>query len=98
VSYGPYSKAFITREGLPVEVNELDVVLEGKRGRLFLHHRIEWFDAGNRYGIGLFSWRILRGTGAYAGLRGGGRGSTTWLPSASGPVSGRWEGFVYPRH
>jgi class 3 adenylate cyclase len=95
VSYGPYSEAFITREGLPVEVNELDVTLEGKRGRLVFHHRIEWFDSGNGYGIGFFRWRIVRGTGAYAGLQGGGRGATTWLPS--GPVSGHWEGFVYPK-
>ena len=94
VSWGTVRQVFITRDGLPVEVNEVDATLTGRRGRLVVHLRIEWFDSGNRYFVGAGTWRLGRGTDAYASLRGSGQVSTTWLPS--GPVSFHWEGFVYP--
>jgi hypothetical protein len=95
VSWGPESQRFITREGLPVEVNDVNAILVGTRGRLVVHLRLEWFDSGNKYFAASGTWELVRGTGAYSGHKGGGRATGTWLPS--GPVSFRWEGFASPK-
>jgi hypothetical protein len=83
----------ITRNGLPVQVNDVDAKLVGKRGTLDLHYRIEWLRSGNEYSVGTGTWSIVRGTGVYAGLTGGGRQSATFR--SSGPASFSSEGFVY---
>jgi hypothetical protein len=60
-----------------------------------VRHRIEWVDAGNGYTVGTGTWTIVRGTGAYAHVTGGGRSAYSWLPR--GFISARAEGFVHRR-
>ena len=65
--------------------------LEGKRGTLVLRSRIEYVDAGNGYHVGTGTWKVVRGTGQYARVTGGGRRGDVYLDR--GPWSGRNEGF-----
>ncbi len=50
--------------------------LTGKRGTLTIREKNEWVDPGNdksRCHIAFGTWKVVRGTGQYAGLAGGGR-------------------------
>ncbi|HEY7208410.1 MAG TPA: hypothetical protein VH416_09210 [Gaiellaceae bacterium] len=82
----------LVRDGQNVLVNDPRATLTGKRGTLVLRTRIEWLDAGNGYTVGISTWRVVMGTGAYKGATGGGRGASSWIPR--GPVSFRDEGFL----
>ena len=55
-------------------------------------NRIEWIDIGNGYVVGNHTWKVVRGTGAYAHLVGHGRGAVVELPS--GALKLRLEGLV----
>ena len=65
---------------------------KGKRGSLVIRSRIEYVDAGNRYHVGTGTWKVVRGTGQYARINGGGRRGDVYLDR--GPWSGRNEGFL----
>jgi hypothetical protein len=92
VDYCCYTARHLVRDGQSVLVNEPRETFTGKRGTLVLRVRIEWLDAGNAYTVGVSTWRVVRGTGAYENVTGGGRGAASWLPR--GPVSFRAEGFL----
>ena len=86
-----YGSRRLVRDGQSVEINDPLVTLEGKRGTLVLRSRIEWLDAGNGYSLGTSTWKVVRGTGVYAGISGSGRGAAvTSLPR----VSYRLDGFL----
>ena len=87
-----YSSHYLNRGAQRVLVNDPRATLTGKQGTLVLRFRIEWLDAGNAYTIGVSTWKVVKGTGAYAGVSGGGRGASSWLPR--GPVSFLAEGFL----
>jgi hypothetical protein len=92
VDYCCYGARHLVRDGQSVLVNEPRETFAGKRGTLVLRVRIEWLDAGNAYTVGVSTWKVLRGTGAYEGVTGGGRGAASWLPR--GPVSFHADGFL----
>jgi hypothetical protein len=92
VDYCCMTSSYVTRDGDGVRINEPRETFTGKHGTFVLRVRIEWHDAGNGYTVGLTTWKVVKGTGAYAGLTGGGRGAATWLPR--GPVSFRAVGYV----
>jgi hypothetical protein len=93
VLWGSVYEHYVTRDGLPIEVNDVSATFAGKRGSFVVHFRIEWRDSGNDYVVGTGTWDIVRGTGAYAHLAGGGEHSASWPPG--GPASFRSEGFVF---
>lgn len=49
-------------------------VLTGRRGTLTIQDELEWRDGGspNSCGIAFGTWSVVRGTGQYAGVTGGG--------------------------
>ena len=97
-TYGPWSSRTVLRDGQEAEINELDVTLAGKRGTLVIHLRNEWIDAGSEWAIGEGRWTVVRGTGAYRQLAGGGRVAAVWDPAdQSRPRTWRWEGYLAPR-
>jgi hypothetical protein len=69
--------------------------LVGANGDLTVRITVDFASAGNGYQNGRSTWRIVEGTGAYAGLRGGGRGALVRPPTPPGQYGfARHEGFV----
>jgi hypothetical protein len=89
-----FSKRFVMSEGQRVQITGGVETLKGQRGSLKLRFRVEWVEAGNGYHVGTGTWKIVRGTGQYAQLAGGGRRGDVWLDRGRGPWSGRAEGFL----
>ena len=79
VVYG-YAPA-VMREGQTVYVYRNAYTLKGKRGSMSIRERNEWVDVSNenapgfdfRPGVGMGTWKVVGGTGAYAKITGGGR-------------------------
>src|SRR3990170_2328232 len=49
------------------------LVFTGKRGTLVLRSQWAWVEAGGPYNIATGTWKVVRGTGQYARVTGGGR-------------------------
>jgi hypothetical protein len=88
------NKRTVTRDGQPAQIVTWVSTQEGKRGSFVVRARIEHIDAGNGFHIGTGTWRFVSGTGAYAGLTGGGRVANAWIGFGSQTVSERWDGFL----
>jgi hypothetical protein len=82
----------VMREGQRVSIYDDVVTLKGKRGSLVIRYRSEYVDAGNGYQVSTNTWKVVRGTGQYARVIGGGRGGSVVL--ARGRWSSRDEGFL----
>ncbi len=88
----------LVRDGQDVIVNDHDRrTFTGKRGTLVLRFHNEWTDAGSGYTIGVSTWRVVSGTGAYKDVAGGGRAATVWLHPTRGPAGFQAEGFLTSR-
>jgi hypothetical protein len=89
----------VVRDGQTVTIyNGAVTTLTGKRGTLTIRDRNEWVDVSNentRYGyppgIGIGTWKVVRGTGQYAGVIGKGRGGHAGLGN---PWYARYEGLL----
>jgi hypothetical protein len=92
-----FARRVMMRKGQSVDVIDGVETLRGERGSLKLRFRIEWVEAGNEYRVGTGTWKLLRGTGQYAEITGGGRRGDVWLDRGRGPWSGRAEGFLTSR-
>jgi hypothetical protein len=86
----------VMRAGQRVSLYDGPGTLKGKRGTLVIRYRTEYADGGNGYHVGTGTWKVVRGTGQYAQVAGGGRGGSMWLERGAGPWSGRSEGFLTP--
>ena len=64
----------------------------GKLGVLRVPNSVVSTDAPHGYTIGVGTWRIRGGAGAYSGVRGGGRQS--FVGTADGATYTRYEGYV----
>jgi hypothetical protein len=89
-----WSERVVMRAGQRIAIDEGTETLEGRRGSLKTRFRIEWVEAGNGYHVSTSAWKVVRGTGQYARIAGGGRGGGMWLDRGRGPWSGRYEGFL----
>ena len=63
----------------------------GKRGTLVLRSQFTWIEAGGPYNIATGTWKVVRGTGQYAGVTGGGRSAQVGGPSG---WLARYQGFL----
>jgi hypothetical protein len=72
-TYAAVEKPPLTRKGQGIAVYVAAAVLSGKRGTFTLRWRGEFVGAGGGNTIGTGTWSIVRGTGAYVGVTGGGR-------------------------
>jgi hypothetical protein len=83
----------VTRDGQDVFVSVSTSTLKGKLGSLVVRTRQDWTEAGNGYNASTDTWKVVRGTGQYAGVTGGGRGTTVWF-EPNDHWSGRAQGFL----
>jgi hypothetical protein len=89
----------VMRDGQRVTIyNGGRITLTGKLGTLTIRDRNEWVDLardgngdGENDGIAVTTWKVVRGTGQYAGIVGKGRGAHVGLGS---PWYARYEGFL----
>lgn len=70
----------VVRDGQKVEIHSGVWTFTGKRGTLVFRERNEWVDLGHdsngdgwEDSIAIGTWKVVRGTGGYAGVTGGGR-------------------------
>jgi hypothetical protein len=89
----------VMRQGQEVSIYNFTFTYTGKRGGLTIRERSEWVDVSNEDAPGvdyppqvaIGTWKVVRGTGQYAGIAGGGR-------SAQAGMGQQWfarqEGFV----
>lgn len=85
-----------THDGQTFEIFDLVWTLIGKRGGLTLREQLDWFDTGDAF-IGIGTWRVVRGTGVYAGATGGGRSAHVGHDRGNGAWFVRQEGFLTPK-
>ncbi len=89
----------VMRDGQKVTIYDGAVTtLTGRLGTLTIRDRNEWVDLGRDGngdgqddGIGITTWKVVRGTGQYAGIAGKGRGAHIGLGS---PWYARYEAFL----
>ena len=82
----------VIRDGQEVTIFNGGVwTLTGKRGTLAIRERNEWVSVGNDDGVAMGTWKVVRGTGQYAGIVGKGRSGHAGLGS---PWYARCEGFL----
>jgi len=89
----------VMREGQQVAIYYPTVwTLKGKLGTLTIRERSEWVEVGNDGngdgvddGVAFGTWKVLRGTGEYARIAGGGRSGHAGLGRK---WNARYEGFV----
>ncbi len=94
-TYTGGSQGQVLRNGQTVTRYSGVDVLKGKHGTLRIPNSTAAVDAGGSYRVGTGTWSISGGTGAYASLRGGGRGAVGGPPQ--GTVFTRYEGYVSKR-
>ena len=63
----------------------------GKRGTFVLRSEYTWIEAGGPYNIAAGTWRVVRGTGQYAQMTGGGRSARVGTLSTERV---RYQGFL----
>ncbi|HSF61144.1 MAG TPA: hypothetical protein VLA69_05575 [Gaiellaceae bacterium] len=69
------------RQGQSISLYDTTFTYKGRRGTLTIQERIEWVDVSNenargfdfRPGVAFGTWKVVRGTGQYARIVGGGR-------------------------
>jgi len=84
------------RDGQQIEIWTNTWTLAGKRGSLTIRERVEWIDAGGPF-IGTGTWKLVRGTGAYARIAAAGRSASAGLNRANGAWFVRYEGYFSAR-
>lgn len=97
-----YNARDVIRDGQKVSIYPPVVwALAGKRGTLTIRERNEWVDIGSdangdghEDGVAFGTWTVVRGTGQYAQIAGGGRSGHAGLGN---PWNARQEGFLGPK-
>ena len=100
-STGDYSTTpdrVVMRDGQEVSIHTASWTFAGKRGTLVIRERTEWVDVGSDVNgdakpdsVAFGTWNVVRGTGQYAKIAGGGRSGHAGL----GQVwTARQEGFL----
>ena len=81
----------VMRAGQEITVYNGPWTFIGKLGTLTIRERNEWAAVGGDDGVALGTWKVVRGTGQYAGLTGSGGSGHAGLGT---PWYARYEGLV----
>jgi hypothetical protein len=95
VSFCCWAQTFTRRNGQRIEVNNPQMMLTGKPRTLVARDRIEWFDLPDGWVVTTGTWKVIRGTGDYARLSGGGIGAGVSLANGNGRT--QFEGLLSAR-
>jgi hypothetical protein len=95
-SFCCWTARHIMRDGQAMEINDPQMTLTLKRGTLVVSNQIGWVDIPNGWAVFTGTWKVLRGTGDYAGLSGGGRRAGVQLANG-GRIKSQFEGFLGPK-
>lgn len=87
----------IMRHGESIDINNPRMTLTGKLGTLVARNRIGWIEVPDGLSVFTGTWKVIRGTGAYAGLAGGGRGAGVDLGDAAGTTKAQFQGFLHSK-
>jgi len=90
-----WTQRTIMRHGESIEINNPRMTLTGKLGTLVARNKIGWIDVPDGLSVFTGSWKVVRGTGAYAGLAGGGRGAGVTL--SDGTTKAQFQGFLHSK-
>jgi hypothetical protein len=92
-----WTQRSIRRDGQAIDIDSPVLrTFQGKRGTFVWRARIAWVDSGSGYSVGTGTWKIVRGTGAYAHLEGNGRVALVTGANDQG-VADRAEGLLHLR-
>jgi hypothetical protein len=84
----------VIRDGQSVDIYyPVTVTLRGKRGTLTLRERSEWIPTGDAL-VATGTWKVVRGTGAYANVSGHGRSAHVGHDQGNGAWFARHEGVL----
>jgi hypothetical protein len=89
----------VTRAGASLEVTNPRLTLLGAQGTLRIRQRIEWVELPDGYSMWTGTWKVVGGTGAYAGLSGHGFDAGVWEPESKPErdIRIRLFGFLGPK-
>jgi hypothetical protein len=93
-SFCCWAERHIMRDGQAIDINNPQMTLTGKHGTLVARNQIGFVDLPDGLAVFTGTWKVIRGTGDYAGLSGGGRGAGVDL---GGSTKAQLEGFLSPR-
>jgi hypothetical protein len=94
-SFCCWTDRHIRRDGQEIDINDPEMTLTLKRGTLVIRNQIGFVDIPDGWAVFTGTWKVIRGTGDYAGFSGGGRRAGVQLPN--GTVNSRFEGFLSPK-
>jgi len=92
ISFCCWTERHTMRDGQDAVIDNPLMTLNGKRGTLVARNEIGYVDVTNGWAVFTGTWKVIRGTGQYAGLAGGGRGAGVARPN--GNTTARFEGFL----
>ena len=94
-SFCCWTEQHVMRDGQAIDIDNPEMTLTLKRGTLVVRNRIGFVDIPDGWAVFTGTWKVVRGTGEYAGLSGSGRRAGVMLPDGS--VKSRFEGFLTSR-
>lgn len=89
----------VTRAGARLEVTNPLLSLAGKQGTVTFRERVEWTPLPDGWSVFTGTWKVVGGTGGYAGFSGHGRVAGAWAPETDPDraLRLRLTGFLEPR-
>ena len=91
-SFCCWTQRFITRNGQAIEIDNPQMTLTSKHGTLVARNVNGWIDVPDGYSLFTGTWKVVRATGVYAGITGGGGTAGVGLPN--GNTNAMFEGFL----
>jgi hypothetical protein len=91
-SFCCWTQRSTVRNGQSVDINNPQMTLTGKLGTIVARNVIGFVDIPDSWSVFTGTWKVIRGTGAYAGLAGGGGGAGVML--ADGKTKAQFEGYL----
>jgi len=94
-SFCCWGRRFIVRDGQAIEIDNPQMTLTGKYGTIVAQNINNYVDLPDGWAVFTGTWKVVRATGSYKGLAGGGRLAGVAL--ANGATKAQFEGILAPK-